>query len=125
LADPAVRSVRPIRPQVALNTAIAAIAGLLLTLAIAFGIEYLDDAVKTPEIVEHATGLHTLGAVALAGSATLRSRETKSSERLLVDAGANSQIGESFRILRTNIEFAQVDRACRTLLVTSPNPGEG
>ena len=32
---------------------------------------------------------------------------------------------EAYRILRTNLQFAGVDRPLRTLMITSPAPGEG
>ena len=32
---------------------------------------------------------------------------------------------EAYRVLRTNLQFASVDRPIRTLLITSPAPGEG
>lgn len=126
LAEPAVRPEKPVRPNVLLNTLIAAAVGLVLTLGVAFLLEYLDDAVKTPELAEAATGLHTLAAVALAGGARTKKNDAKAgSERILFAQEQHSPIAEAFRGLRTNIEFALVDGAARTLMVTSPNPGEG
>jgi capsular exopolysaccharide synthesis family protein len=36
-----------------------------------------------------------------------------------------SSFSESIRLLRTNIEFASATQALRTLVISSPNPGEG
>jgi tyrosine-protein kinase Etk/Wzc len=36
-----------------------------------------------------------------------------------------SPIAESFRHLRTNVQYAQLDKPLKTILVTSPNPKEG
>src|SRR5690554_6673836 len=36
-----------------------------------------------------------------------------------------SPVAESFRSLRTNLEFASVDKPLKTILVTSPGPSEG
>lgn len=127
LAQQAVQPLAPFRPNVFRYVLIAAMGAFVLAIGVAFGIEYLDDAVKTPELVEQASGLHTLGAVTLAGQTgrSERGDQKEAGERLLVLGSANSPVSESFRILRTNVEFAQVDKVCRTLLVTSPNPGEG
>jgi capsular exopolysaccharide synthesis family protein len=36
-----------------------------------------------------------------------------------------SSIAEAFRLLRTKLKYAQIDRQFKTLVVTSPNPGDG
>ena len=36
-----------------------------------------------------------------------------------------SAAAEAFRALRTNVEFSDVDAGLRSLLVTSPEPGDG
>jgi capsular exopolysaccharide synthesis family protein len=36
-----------------------------------------------------------------------------------------SPISEAFRAIRTNLQFASIDHPLRTILVTSPSPGEG
>lgn len=36
-----------------------------------------------------------------------------------------SPVSESYRTLRSNLGFSSVDRSCRSILVTSPNPKEG
>ena len=43
----------------------------------------------------------------------------------MVAAQPRSPVSEAFRSLRTNIQFASVDRELRTLLITSPSPAEG
>jgi len=36
-----------------------------------------------------------------------------------------SPVSEAYRTLRTNLGFTSLDRPCRSILVTSPGPGEG
>lgn len=48
-----------------------------------------------------------------------------SSIKLVVLENPKSPIAEAYRIARTNIQFASVDRELRTLLVTSSGPSEG
>lgn len=123
LAEAAIEPALPVRPQVGLNTIVAAIVGLILAAGFVVLVEYIDDTVRTPEAVESATGLHTLGAVALVPETD--SIPGSDRLRLVADTETKSPVAESFRILRTNVEFAQVDRACRKLMITSPSQGEG
>ncbi len=39
--------------------------------------------------------------------------------------GSRSPVGEAFRVLRTNLQFAAVDRELKVILVTSTSPNEG
>ncbi|KGA95769.1 tyrosine protein kinase [Alkalihalobacillus alcalophilus ATCC 27647 = CGMCC 1.3604] len=55
-------------------------------------------------------------------------RELKSTGKkraLIAHERKKSPISEQFRTIRTNIEFSSVDKQIKTLLVTSPGPGEG
>ncbi|KMK78296.1 CpsD/CapB family tyrosine-protein kinase [Alkalihalobacillus pseudalcaliphilus] len=55
-------------------------------------------------------------------------RELKSNGKkraLITHEKKKSPISEQFRTIRTNIEFSSVDKAIKTLLVTSSGPGEG
>lgn len=47
------------------------------------------------------------------------------SHRLIIDASPKSAISESYRMLRTNIQFAQIDKSIKKILITSTCPGEG
>lgn len=47
------------------------------------------------------------------------------SERLITASNPRSPVAEAYRQLRTNIQFASLDRPLRTLLVTSTSPEEG
>ena len=45
--------------------------------------------------------------------------------RLITNVGSKSPVSESYRSLWTNIQFANLDKPVKTLLSTSPGPGEG
>ena len=47
------------------------------------------------------------------------------SHALITISAPRSPISEAYRALRTNLEFASLDTAIRTMLVTSPGPNEG
>lgn len=46
-------------------------------------------------------------------------------QKLVTLTNPNSNISEVYRIMRTNIMFSGLDKPLKTLLVTSPGPGEG
>jgi polysaccharide biosynthesis transport protein len=117
--DPARVPKSTVRPRILMNTALAAMVGLLLAAGIVFLIEYLDDAIKTPEDVERLLQLPVLGFVAE------MQHKSKGLEDVYVARQPRSPVAEGFRSLRTNIEFAAVQKPVRTLLVTSPGPAEG
>ncbi|MGF9775884.1 CpsD/CapB family tyrosine-protein kinase [Priestia aryabhattai] len=57
------------------------------------------------------------------------SRRTKYKSKTLVsliaDTSPKSVIAEQYRLIRTNIEFASVDKNIKSIVVTSPAPGDG
>jgi non-specific protein-tyrosine kinase len=121
VVEPAVAPGAPSSPRTLLNVILAAILGLLAAVGIAFLVEYLDDSVKSSDEVREVTGLPTLGLVpGMKG-------DPKRSEiyRLQTLLNPRSPAAESYRVLRSNIEFTSVDTPLRTLLVTSSLPQEG
>jgi capsular exopolysaccharide synthesis family protein len=121
VVDPAVAPISPSSPRVLLNTLLAALVGLLLAIGIAFLVEYLDDTLKSPDDVEAAAGLPTLGTII-----RMKGDEGRSViYRLAAILYPRSPVAEAYRTLRTNIEFASVDAPVRVILVTSAIPGEG
>jgi capsular exopolysaccharide synthesis family protein len=106
---------------VLLNTVLAALVGLLLAIGVAFFMEYLDDTLKSPQEVEAASGLPTLGTII-----RMKGDENRSPiYRLAAVLYPRSPAAEGYRTLRTNIEFASVDGPTKSILITSAIPGEG
>ncbi|MFC7371397.1 CpsD/CapB family tyrosine-protein kinase [Fictibacillus iocasae] len=53
-------------------------------------------------------------------------KKTPMKQRALVTKlSSKSPVFEAYRTLRTNIQFASVDKELKTLVITSPGPGEG
>jgi len=121
VVEPAVPPAGPSSPRTLLNIILAAVLGLLAAVGIAYLVEYLDDTITSSDDVREVTGLPTLGVV------PVMSGDPKRSEiyRLQALLSPRSPVAESFRALRTNIEFASVDTPLQTLLVTSSLPQEG
>lgn len=121
IVEPAITPLDPASPRPLLNTALAMVLGLVLGVAVAFVRDHLDDTIKTAEDVEQVTRLATLGQL-------MRMRGDPSRKeiyRLAALLYPRSPAAESFRTLRTNIDFASVDSRLTTLLVTSSLSGEG
>jgi succinoglycan biosynthesis transport protein ExoP len=118
VAAQAVLPEEPVRPQKTMNTLLAAIAGALLGIGAAFLIEYLDDTIKTPDDVQASLGVATLGAVA-------RNLDSKTGSALIASRSPLSSLTETYRTLRTNLQFSDVDHPLRSLVVTSASPTEG
>jgi len=67
IQDPAVPSGVPISPKVTQNTLFGLLAGLLVGVALAFGLDYLDYSLRTPEDVERLLGQAPLGLLGVIG----------------------------------------------------------
>ena len=114
--EPASPPLRPIRPRLVLNTLLAALIGLALSLVVAFLNEMVDDSLKTPDEITRHLDLPILGLIA--------THAAEDGQPVVVSL-PRSPVAEAFRSLRTNIEFASVDRPLTALMVTSASPSEG
>jgi polysaccharide biosynthesis transport protein len=112
--------------------------GFILGLAAGIGLvlffEYLDRSLRTEEDVQKYIGVPVLSVVPEAGNKTAGGHAKKKSgkrnsnpsfELFLNNLTANSSFAESYRTLRTNIDFATMDKNFRSLLVTSAGATEG
>lgn len=121
VVEPGGVAISPVAPRVLLNTLLAVVLGLLIVAAIAFVAEQLDDSIRTAEVVEEVTGRSTLGTIP-----RMRGDRGRSEiYRLAAILYPRSSVAEAYRTLRSNIEFASVDKPLSTLLVTSAVPNEG
>lgn len=119
IAQPALTPTSPIGPMPLRNGILAGVLGLLLAAGLVWLLEYLDDTIKTPETLELSSGLATLGAVMRHHSDDLVEAQ------VLTSTKRHSPAAESYRIIRTNLEYASVDHELRSILVTSASAGEG
>jgi len=112
--QPAVPPLRPDHPNALLNTAVAALLGLIVAACLAFLLELLDNRMHTSKRVEEFTGMPALATVGAGGQGSL-----------LLSSDETSRLAESFRTLRTNLSFQALERPLRAIVVTSPLPGKG
>jgi len=118
LVEPAIAPNRPVRPKVLQNTLLAAVVGGMLAVGLIFLIDALDNTIKSPDDVARHLGLPTLGAI-------VHTPQKDGNLTPVTISLPRSPVSESYRALRTNIQFASVDHPIRSMLVTSIGPGEG
>ena len=105
----------PYTPDVANNLLMALLAGVTLALGVAFGLEYLDDTIKTPEDITRKLRVPFLGLVpAVAGD-----------KQPLLSGPVPHDFGEAYRALRTSLVFTSGGEKTRVIAVTSAQPLEG
>ncbi len=102
----------PFKPNIALNITLGCVLGLVLGVGLTFFLELLDTSIKKMEDVERYLGLPVLGIVAREGE-------------LITRGSASPQHVESYRMLRTNIEFARGEGAPKGIAILSAGAGEG
>lgn len=106
----------PATPKLFLNMALALIAGLILSAALVFFREQIDDAVRSPADVEAKLGLSLLGTIP---------RARKDGTVLSELAVPRSPIAESYSALRTSLMLSTMEGLPPILLITSSQPAEG
>jgi succinoglycan biosynthesis transport protein ExoP len=107
----------PVTPRTALNVALGLVVGLLVGVGIAVLRTALDTRVRTEDDVRALTDAALLGSIAVDEDAVTKP--------LIVQGSPHSQRAESFRRLRTNLQFLEIDDSRRHVLITSSLPGEG
>ena len=117
VTDPADFGNDPVSPKTLLNLVVAGLIGLVLGIGLAVARDVLDRSVSTFEHVEEVSNAPVLASV---GFDTGIKKAP-----LLTDLGAFAPRTEAFRLLRTNLQFLDLDQQPRSLVITSAVPGEG
>ncbi|MFJ6653830.1 polysaccharide biosynthesis tyrosine autokinase [Microbacterium sp. NPDC091313] len=107
---------KPVSPNVPLNLALGGLIGLALGIGIAVLRAVLDNKVRTARDIEAITERPLIGAIPF---------DPKAKERpLILEADPHNTRSESFRALRTNLQFLEMDGG-HSFVITSSLPSEG
>jgi receptor protein-tyrosine kinase len=117
VTDSATYNGSSVSPRRMLNYAIAALIGLLLGIAGAIARHTLDRTVSSQEHISEVTDKPVLASIMYDSS-------IKKSP-LLTDLGSFAPRTEAFRVLRTNMQFLDLDHQPRCLVISSALQGEG
>ncbi len=117
IIKPAIAPPAPSAPNTRLNLILGLLVGLALAVAIAVLRTTLDNRIRGEADLRQVTDAPLLGGISFDQDAVRKP--------LLTQAAIQSPRAESFRQLRTNLQFANVTGRATTILVTSSLPGEG
>ena len=107
----------PVSPRPLRNAGLAVALGLIVGVGAAALRESLDSTIRTPEALTEAAAAPVLSVIPFDRKAD--------KAPLITEGSAQSLRAEAMRQLRTNLQFVNVDRPLRSLVVSSALPGEG
>ncbi|MCT2140676.1 polysaccharide biosynthesis tyrosine autokinase [Dietzia cinnamea] len=121
VVNPPALPTTPVAPKTEQNVAIGIVLGLLGGIGLVLLINTLDRRVKSKDQLERLTN------TAVVGSIPFRKPEDKEkgAEHVVPFREGHSPAAESFRRLRTNLQFLNVDNPPRVFVVTSSVAAEG
>jgi capsular exopolysaccharide synthesis family protein len=108
----------PVSPRKKLGVAIGLFLGLVVGVAFALGRMLMDRTFRNPDDLRDASGAPVIGTI------PFESRPRGGSS-LAITPMTRSSLAESYRQLRTNLQFVDVEEQVQILVVTSSVPGEG
>ncbi len=107
----------PVAPKPKRNIAIGLAAGLLLGIGLALLRDLLDNTIKDRQNLEEVANVGVVG--------TIPNDKSRRSQPAMNFETDNSTVAESFRKLRTNLQFLAVDNPPRVIVFSSSVPSEG
>ena len=110
----------PFKPNILRSALIAIFLGVFGGIGLAFLFEHLDDTIKQPDDLEKLLGLPVLGIVP-----TVKMMAGEEDISLVENADPRSAFAESYRSIRTALQFSTPEGMPKVLMVTSTSVGEG
>ena len=108
-----------VKPTPKRNGILGLALGLVLGIGLGFLREALDTRIRSAEEIAERLGLPLLARL------PEPPRRLRSKDELVMLTEPTAADAEAFRVLRSNVEFANLDRRARTIMVTSALKGEG
>jgi succinoglycan biosynthesis transport protein ExoP len=138
IVRPAFLPTSPVNPpKTAATGAMGVVIGLILGIVLAFIAETFDTSIGAIEDVEETLGTQVLGVIPHGDIKDIQESMERAGEKVRPDSSfrgkihlashfaRQSMLAESFRGLRTNIQFHDLEKNVKTIAVTSGSPQEG
>jgi tyrosine-protein kinase Etk/Wzc len=104
-----------IYPKPSRNYTMALVIGFLIPIGLLFAKEYLNDTITSREELERLTKIPILGVV----------MHNRKPTNLVISSNPKSAVSETFRSLRSNLQYIASDLDRKVILITSGISGEG
>lgn len=119
IRSPTTADATKIRPRPLRDAVLAGAIGLLLGIVVAFLRDAVDTRIRAAEEIGDRLGVPLLARI------PEPPRPLQMSDGLVMLADPNGREAEAFRMLRTNLDFVNVERGARTVMVTSASQRDG
>ncbi|MBD3400176.1 MAG: polysaccharide biosynthesis tyrosine autokinase [Candidatus Coatesbacteria bacterium] len=111
----------PVSPNHTSDILIGLLIGIVVGVGLAVIIELNDTTLKTAEETSQLLGIRSVGVIPKIAD----SERPPEPYKPLLLSHPRSPVAESYRILRTNLQYFSVDRKLELITVTSPSKGDG
>lgn len=115
----------PAFPDVQTALIVGGVLGLGFGVAFAMIRTAADRRIRTSEDVEQKTGIAVVGNIPWVAGFDADNRLVDASATNITGKNGTFAVSEALRSLRTNLQFMDVDHPPKTIVVTSPLPGDG
>ncbi len=121
----------PFLPNMQRNLGMALMLGLALGVGLALVLEFLDTSIRRTEDIERMVGRPVLGMIPMVKlreqreKAGVNDARTSRAVSHYSELHPKSSVSEAFRSLRTSLMFSTPEGMPKTILITSPGPGDG
>jgi capsular exopolysaccharide synthesis family protein len=109
-----------VEPNAPTTTFEALVCGIAVGCALAFGRDWIDQRMRSADEIKQVVQLPILGVVP-----HIINARTASQRGLQLHLDPMSDVAEAYRTIRTGVYFGTPGGTAKTLLITSPSPGDG
>jgi capsular exopolysaccharide synthesis family protein len=120
MVESAVVDDKPVSPKKATTLFLALLMGAAAGAGLAFLRDWTDQRLRSAEEIKQVLALPVLGVVP-----HIADGKTPSARGMFIHNEPMSDVAEAYRTVRTAVYFGQSGGVARTILVTSPTPGDG